>query len=270
MGGVRVEGEARRADPPCALPTDGVNSKINFNEIRVDKVMDTLFSGPGIYTLVFTSAQKRLSVIVLLVTGLTFGLQVLTPINFLLAMDKTVTECPGASADWIQDGDGHIRIACFLFSSYLVSQVASVLDRALAMFLIADMVDCPRRSAHILGAIVLLASSVMTVLVTYGLFIESPEISEMLQNCIALTFITTVDQATILCCNVMTHRDVDIMEMRMDKLQEAWEDSTEREKLVREGFHNASLRGNVFRAALFLTKCWMTVVPILNAICIAG
>lgn len=153
-----------------------------------DGMVALVCDSPSIYTLVWISCHARPDYFIAYMISL--AIQVYLPV-ILCYRNKGVLENASVTLPGCRH-EAEIKTAAMLFALYLVSTCTGSMKRALSMgFLSGTM---PERSLpKVLGAVAVLFSIVMTCLNTVVLFVESPDLADILLNCVALNFLPDAD-----------------------------------------------------------------------------
>lgn len=232
-----------------------------------DKLIDRLVDQQGAYTVLFTCNDKVANPILLLITAMTVVVQTIVPLQLISVVsedDSSNPWCPGALSKWSYMNVANVRVPVFLLTAYICTSFAPTIERAYAMFFMAEIIETKRRFAFTMGSAVILISSLLTASATMSLFQSSPHIADMLLNCMALTFLPTIDVEMRSLMEVHVPHDVDISAMRMNMVRDTWPDSSVRRDMAR----GKRIKHRHVRAILCVFYCWLSALPFINFMCI--
>jgi hypothetical protein len=228
-----------------------------------DGMVALVCESPSIYTLVWISRHTRPDYIVAYLISL--AIQVYLPLVLWFkkkgALADASVSLPGCRYD------AEIKTAAMLFSLYLVSTCTGSMKRALGMGYLSGTM--PERSLpKVVGAVAVLYCIVMTCLNTVVLFTESPDLTDILLNCVALNFLPDADTTVANLLEILHNTAFQHTKQRLSAFQEGFPKSKARQDGLAfwkmDFISQTRIRPffSLFRLLEIVTKLFLICLPI--------
>lgn len=188
-----------------------------------DSMVGAVCDSPSIYTLVWISRSWRPDYS--LAFFLSLAIQVYLPTVLLNRRWNILKNCEVSLPRYAFEGE--VKTACALFSLFLASTFTGTLKRALGMGYLAAVMP-GRTFSKVLGSLAVIACIWMTCLNTVILFVESPDLEDILLNCIALNFLPDADTTLSFILEILHNGAYQHTKYRLNVFQEAFPKSKAR------------------------------------------
>mmetsp|Transcript_81831 Transcript_81831/g.162451 ORF Transcript_81831/g.162451 Transcript_81831/m.162451 type:complete len:287 (+) Transcript_81831:39-899(+) len=202
---------------------------------HVDAHMEDVANNLSIFTLIWAARRINCTVIATLVFAM-FG-QVFVP-TFVFV--KGLQASPWQEESKLDDSSDSylIRVASIVMTAYLWSTLYGTISRCRGMVYLIQVV--PEWTWVLgLGIVTLHLSLIATGCATFLLYIQSPDVQNILLNCVALNFIPDMDTALVVHVVAADLQLSNGAKRRLEKLADAWPRSQQRAQL--ESWHRFSI-----------------------------
>uniref|UniRef100_A0A7S4T0Q2 Uncharacterized protein n=1 Tax=Alexandrium monilatum TaxID=311494 RepID=A0A7S4T0Q2_9DINO len=211
------EGAAQLKDAQVILEVEATKEMSGIE--MLDNAVTGICDGPGIFTIIW--ARRSLCMEHIVVGVLSIFVQIFVPSH--LIMDASISDSSRTT------GVGIKIVACAL-TLYLCSTFASTLERITGKVILAYYIE-GWKFVLILGSLTLYVSIALTTICTFILFVQSPDVTDLLMNAVSLNFIVEVDVALVGIMKITGFGHLGVSKNRLSSLSSAWTETSARQQL---------------------------------------